>query len=195
MVIEKATEDHAISFRQIHTANGCGGRIRYRKVCELDGQELRAEDIGRAYETATGELVKITDADLDSLPLASVRAIEISAFVPAESIDPLQIGAATYFLACDGQVAVKPYVLLRKALERSAKVAVVKFVLRGERERLGLLRVIDDAIALHVMRWPDELRSPSGLAPTAKVQLSEARARRGRAAHRPAQHHQPRRPA
>ncbi|MEU6895892.1 Ku protein [Streptomyces sp. NPDC046557] len=148
-----ATESHAISLHQFHTADG--GRIRYRKVCEADGKELTQEEITRGYETATGTLIPVTDEDLDALPLPTAKAIEIVAFVPTESIDPIRIGAS-YYLAAEG-VAAKPYELLRQALERSSKVAVAKFAMR-DRERLGLLRVLDDVIVLHGMRWPDEIR-------------------------------------
>ncbi|WP_030965727.1 Ku protein [Streptomyces sp. NRRL S-378] len=150
-----ATESHDISFRQIHTADG--GRIRYRKVCELDGQQLRQDEIVRGYETATGTLIPVTDEDLDNLPLPTAKAIEIVSFVPAASIDPIQIGAS-YYLAATETVAAKPYELLRQALERSSKVAVAKYAMR-DRERLGLLRVKDDVIVLHALRWPDEIRS------------------------------------
>ncbi|MEU6299817.1 Ku protein [Streptomyces erythrochromogenes] len=162
-----ATESHSISFRQIHTADG--GRIRYRKVCELDGEELAQEEIGRGYETATGTLVPVTDADLDAMPLPTAKAIEIVAFVPAESIDPIQIGAS-YYLAAEG-VAAKPYELLRRALQRSSKVAVAKFAWHN-RERLGLLRVLDDVIVLHAMLWPDEIRSTDQV-PVPDVAVSE----------------------
>ncbi|MGW7103842.1 Ku protein [Streptomyces sp. NPDC054883] len=54
-------------------------------------------------------------------------------------------------------VAAKPYELVRQALERSSKVAVAKFAMR-DREPLGLLRALDDAIVLHGIRWPDEIR-------------------------------------
>ncbi|MFD5489457.1 Ku protein [Streptomyces virginiae] len=162
-----ATESRSISFRQIHTADG--GRIRYRKVCELDGEELTQEEIGRGYETATGTLVPVTDADLDAMPLPTAKAIEIVAFVPAESIDPIQIGAS-YYLAAEG-VAAKPYELLRRALQRSAKVAVAKFAWHN-RERLGLLRVLDDVIVLAAMLWPDEIRSPDQV-PVPDVTVSE----------------------
>ncbi|WP_030722439.1 Ku protein [Streptomyces sp. NRRL F-2580] len=150
-----ATESHDISFRQIHTADG--GRIRYRKVCEIDGQQLRQDEIVRGYETTTGTLIPVTDEDLDNLPLPTAKAIEIVSFVPAASIDPIQIGAS-YYLAATETVAAKPYELLRQALERSSKVAVAKFAMR-DRERLGLLRVKDDVIVLHALRWPDEIRS------------------------------------
>ncbi|MFD6915212.1 Ku protein [Streptomyces virginiae] len=150
-----ATESHDISFRQIHTTDG--GRVRYRKVCELDGQQLRQDEIVRGYETATGTLIPVSDEDLDNLPLPTAKAIEIVSFVPAASIDPIQIGAS-YYLAATEKVAAKPYELLRQALERSSKVAVAKFAMR-DRERLGLLRVKDDVIVLHALRWPDEIRS------------------------------------
>ncbi|MFF8264349.1 Ku protein [Streptomyces virginiae] len=150
-----ATESHDISFRQIHTADG--GRIRYRKVCELDGQVLRQDEIARGWETATGTLIPVTDEDLDNLPLPTAKAIDIVGFVPAASIDPIQIGAS-YYLAATETVAAKPYELLRQALERSSKVGVAKFAMR-DRERLGLLRVKDDVIMLHALRWPDEIRS------------------------------------
>lgn len=150
-----ATESHDISFRQIHTADA--GRIRYRKVCELDGQVLRQDEIVRGYETATGTLIPVTDEDLDNLPLPTAKAIEIVSFVPAASIDPIQIGAS-YYLAVTETVAAKPYELLRQALERSSKVAVAKFAMR-DRERLGLLRVKGDVIMLYALRWPDEIRS------------------------------------
>ncbi|RCH61668.1 Ku protein [Streptomyces sp. SDr-06] len=165
-----ATENHSISFRQIHTADG--GRVRYRKVCELDGEELTTDEIGKAYEDADGSMIPITDADLASLPLPTAKTIEIVAFVPADSIDPLQMDAA-YYLSANGVPAAKPYTLLREALKRSRKVAIAKFALRG-RERLGMLRVVDDVIAMHGLLWPDEIRAAEDAAPETDVSVREA---------------------
>ncbi|MFD8687281.1 Ku protein [Streptomyces sp. NPDC059651] len=165
-----ATENHSISFRQVHVTDG--GRIRYRKVCELDGEELTAADIGKAYEDADGSLIPITDEDLGSLPLPTAKTIEIVAFVPADSIDPLQMDAA-YYLSANGVPAAKPYTLLREALKRSRKVALAKYALRG-RERLGMLRVVDDVIAMHGLLWPDEIRAPEGVAPESDVSVRDA---------------------
>ncbi|MFG3526314.1 Ku protein [Streptomyces sp. NPDC047917] len=165
-----ATENHSISFRQIHLADG--GRIRYRKVCEIDEQEVSAGEIGKAYEEADGSMIPITDEDLGSLPLPTAKTIEIVAFVPASSIDPLQMDAA-YYLCANGVPAAKPYTLLREALKRSQKVALAKYALRG-RERLGMLRVVDDVIAMHGLLWPDEIRSPEGVAPEAEVTVRDA---------------------
>jgi DNA end-binding protein Ku len=163
-----ATEDHSIHFHQYHLADQ--GRIRYRKVCELEDREVSQEEIGKGYEPSKTQVVPITDEDLSNLPLPTAKAIEIDAFVPLESIDPIRI-AEGYYLQPASQVAAKPYELLVQALGRSAKVAVAKYAWSG-RERLGLLRVRDDFLVLHAMRWPDEIRDPSELLPP-PVQVSD----------------------
>jgi DNA end-binding protein Ku len=164
-----ATESHSVSFRQIHTEDG--GRIRYRKVCELEDREVTSSEIGKGYEDADGTIVPITDEDLAQLPIPTTRTIEIVAFVPADRIDPLQLGAA-YYLGANGVPAAKPYTLLREALKRSNRVAIAKYALRG-RERLGMLRVVDDVIAMHGLLWPDEIRAPEGVAPDANVTVRD----------------------
>ncbi|MET9882623.1 Ku protein [Streptomyces sp. NPDC006430] len=165
-----ATESHSISFRQIHLNDG--GRIRYRKVCEVDGEEVPGTEIGKGYEEADGSIIPITDEDLAQLPIATTKTIEIVSFVPADEIDPLQMDAA-YYLAANGATAAKPYTLLREALKRSRRVAIAKYALRG-RERLGMLRVVDDVIAMHGLLWPDEIRAPEGVAPEGKVSVRDA---------------------
>ncbi|MEV5984810.1 Ku protein [Streptomyces sp. NPDC052051] len=164
-----ATESHSISFRQIHLEDG--GRIRYHKYCELEDREVAYEEIGKGYEDADGSIIPITDEDLSHLPIPTARTIEIVAFVPAERIDPLHMESA-YYLAASGAPAAKPYTLLREALKRSNKVAIAKFALRG-RERLGMLRVMEDAIVLHGLLWPDEVRAPEGVAPDTKVTVND----------------------
>ncbi|MFE0251796.1 Ku protein [Streptomyces sp. NPDC059010] len=167
--VVNATESHSISFRQIHTEDG--GRIRYRKVCELDDREVTQSEIGKGYEDADGTIIPITDEDLAHLPLPTAKTIEIVAFVPADRIDPLHMDSA-YYLAVSGAPAAKPYTLLREALKRSQKVAIAKFALRG-RERLGMLRVVGDAIAMHGLLWPDEVRAPEGVAPDTEVTIND----------------------
>ncbi|MER5403137.1 Ku protein [Streptomyces sp. NPDC002769] len=164
-----ATESHSISFRQIHLEDG--GRIRYRKFCELEDREVTSGEIGKAYEDGDGSLIPVTDEDLAALPLPTARTIEIVAFVPADRIDPLQMDTA-YYLSANGVPATKPYILLREALKRSRKVAVAKFALRG-RERLGMLRVVDDVIAMHGLLWPDEIRGTDEVAPDASVTVRD----------------------
>lgn len=156
-----ATENHSIQFHQYHLEDM--GRVRVRKVCELEDREVSQSEIGKGYEYAKDQVVAVTDEDLANLPLPTAKAIEIAGFVPLESIDPIRIGDG-YYLAPDGQVAAKPYKLLVKALGRSSKVAVARYAWSG-RERLGLVRVRDDVLVLHAMRWPDEIRNPAELLP------------------------------
>lgn len=167
--VVSATEDHSIRFHQYHVTDQ--GRVRYRKVCELEDREVSQEEIGKGYELTATQVIPITDEDLSNLPLPTAKAIEIDAFVPLESVDPIRI-AEGYYLQPAGQVAAKPYKLLVKALSRSSKVAVAKYAWSG-RERLGLLRVRDDVLVLHAMRWPDEIRDPTELLPP-PTEVSEA---------------------
>ena len=159
--VQSATEDHSIRFHQYHLEDM--GRVRTRKVCEVEDREVAQSEIGKGYELTKTQVIPISDAELRELPLPTAKAIEIEAFVPLGSIDPIQIGEG-YYLAPDGAVAAKPYKLLVQALGRSSKVAVAKYAWSG-RERLGLLRVRDNVIVLHAMHWPDEIRDPAELLP------------------------------
>lgn len=159
-----ATEAHDVSFRQVHAVDG--GRIRYKRVCELDGQEVPYSDIAKGYELPGGEMVVLSDEDFSNLPLASSKEIDVLEFVPAEQIDPLLYNKAYY--AEPDKSAVKPYVLMRDTLTDSERVAVVKVTLRS-REALGVLRAHDDVLVVHTLLWPEEIRNAESLAPQTDV--------------------------
>ncbi|WP_456302427.1 non-homologous end joining protein Ku [Streptomyces chartreusis] len=163
-----ATEDHSIRFHQYHLEDM--GRVRVRKYCETEDREVTNAEIGKGYQLTKEQVIPISDEELREIPLPTAKAIEIEAFVPLESIDPIRIGEG-YYLQPSGQVAAKPYRLLVQALGRSSKVAIAKYAWSG-RERLGVLRVKDDVIVLHAMRWPDEIRDPAELLPE-PVDLTE----------------------
>ena len=150
-----ATYNHDIRFHQVHEVDG--GRIRYKRVCEVCGNEVDYADLAKGYETEDGELVTLDSDDLASLPLSSSREIEVVEFVPAEQVDPLLLDRS-YYLEPDPK-AVKPYALLREALRRADQMAVVKVALR-QRETLALLRVRGEVIVMQTMLWPDEVREP-----------------------------------
>ncbi|MFG2885749.1 Ku protein [Streptomyces sp. NPDC048297] len=166
--VVSAVEDHSIRLHQYHLEDM--GRVRVKKVCELEDREVSNAEIGKGYELTTTQVVPITDDELRNLPLPTAKAIEIEAFVPLDSVDPLKIGEG-YYLQPNGPIAAKPYKLLVQALGRSGKVAVAKYAWSG-RERLGLLRVREGVLVLHAMHWPDEIRSPEELYPPA-VDVSE----------------------
>ncbi len=161
-----ATGRHDVPVHQVHAEDG--GRIRYRKVCSVDGAEVEAREIAKGYETDGGGVVVLTDADLDALPVRSSHEIDVLEFVPAEQVDPLMFSTC-YYLEPE-KTAVKPYGLLRDALAASDRVAVVKVALR-QRERLALLRVKDQVICLQTLLWPDEVREPAFAVLETEVEL------------------------
>lgn len=150
-----ATEQKDVTFHQVHREDG--GRIRYKRVCTVDGEEIPYSDVAKGYELATGEMVVLTDEDFEGLPLSTSRRIDVLQFAPAEQIDPIYF-AKSYYLEPDAEGA-KSYVLLRDALESSGQLAVVKVALR-QRESLATLRVRDGVFVLETMLWPDEIRKP-----------------------------------
>jgi DNA end-binding protein Ku len=150
-----ATEEKDIRFHQVHRTDG--GRVRYRRVCSIDGEEVGYDDIAKGYDIGGGEMVVLTDEDFAELPLVTSRAIEVLEFVPAEQVDPILYSKA-YYLEPES-AATKPYVLLRDALSGSDRVAIVKVALR-QREQLATLRVREGVLVLNTMLWPDEVRTP-----------------------------------
>jgi DNA end-binding protein Ku len=149
-----ATEERDVSFHQVRRTDGA--RIRYKRVAETDGEEVAYADIAKGYQLPSGEIVVLTDEDFKDLPLPSARVVDVLQFVPAEQIDPIYY-AKSYYLEPE-KTAVKPYVLLREALEDSEMVALVKVAIRN-REQLATLRVREGVIVLETMIWPDEVRA------------------------------------
>ncbi|WP_414940421.1 Ku protein [Amycolatopsis sp. cmx-11-51] len=150
-----ATENKNVSLRQVHEADG--GRIQYKRFCTIDGEEVPYAEIAKGYELPDGEMVVLTDEDMSELPLASSRAIDVLEFVPLESIDPIHFDK-TYYLEPQKN-AVKPYVVLRDALQKASHVAIAKVAIR-QRETLAILRVHSDVLMMTTMLWPDEVRVP-----------------------------------
>jgi DNA end-binding protein Ku len=150
-----ATSSHDVAFHQVHREDG--GRIKYKRVCSVCGEEVSFDDIAKGYESPDGQLVILTDEDLADLPVAGSREIEVERFVPAEQIDPMLL-EKSYYLEPD-RTGVKPYALLREALREADRMALVHVAIRN-RSTLAVLRVRDDVIVLQTMLWPDEIRQP-----------------------------------
>ncbi len=172
-----ATTNHDVRFHQVHATDG--GRIKYRRVCTIDGEEVEYADIVKGYETDDGELITLTDEDLDSLPMAAGHEIDVIEFVPSDQIDPM-LFEKTYYLEPEAKAA-KPYALLREALVQTDRMAVVRFALR-QRESIAVLRVRGKVIVLQTMLWPDEIREPDFDILDADVAAAPAGADDGRVA-------------
>ena len=149
-----ATESHDVSFRQVHAKDG--GRIKYQRVCSIDGEEVPYSDIAKGYETEDGEMVILDDDDFAELPSASSREIAVEKFVPRDQIDPIWF-EKSYYLEPE-KSGTKPYALLRQALLDADRMAVVTVAIRN-RTSMAVLRVRDDVIVLQTMMWPDEVRA------------------------------------
>ena len=169
-----ATESHDVSFRQVHATDG--GRIKYQRICSIDGEEVAYADIAKGYETEDGEMVILDDDDLAELPSTSSREIAVEKFVPTDQIDPM-LFEKSYYLEPEKSGA-KPYALLRQALKDADRMAVVTVALR-QRTSIAVLRVRSgddgDVIVLQTMMWPDEIRQPDFSIEAGDVKDSEVK--------------------
>ena len=147
-----ATEDHDVPLHQVHDKDG--GRIRYSRRCEIDGEIVDFEHIAKAYVDGD-ETVILTPEDLASLPAERSKDIDVVEFVPSEQIDSIMF-EKSYFLAPDSK-STKAYVLLRETLQATDRTAIVQFALR-QKTRLAALRVHDDVLMLQTLLWDDEVR-------------------------------------
>lgn len=151
--VYSATEDHDIRFHQVHAKDG--GRIKYQRVCSVDGEVVPYSDIDKAYESDDGVRVILTDEDFAKLPAAEKHEIPVLEFVPNEQIDPI-LFEKSYFLEPDGP-SPKAYLLLARTLDESERTAIVHFTLRG-RTRLAAMRSRDGVLVIQTLLWPDEVR-------------------------------------
>lgn len=165
--VYSATEDHDVSLHQVHGADG--GRIRYKRVCEVCGETVAFADIDRAYQDEA-QTVVLTKEDLDALPAERSREIDVVEFVPTDQIDLLTLDKP-YYLEPDG-ASPKAYVLLRKTLEATDRTAIVRFTLR-QKTRLAALRVRGDVLVLQTLLWADEVREADFPALQEDVKISD----------------------
>jgi len=154
VAVYPATEEKSLKFNQLHDADM--GRIRYKRVCAVDGEEVEFEHIVKGYEVEKDRYVMITEDDLDAVPVESSRAIDIQQFVELEEIDPI-LFKKSYYLIPD-ETGAKAYALLRRALSEQGKVGIAKVSFR-DKEHLAALRFKDDVFVLETMYWPDEVRA------------------------------------
>jgi DNA end-binding protein Ku len=153
VAVYPATEEKSLRFHQMHDEDG--GRIRYKRVCEKDGEEVSFEHIVKGYEVEKDRYVVLTDEDFDAVPVASSRAIDIVQFVDVDEIDPM-LYKKSYYLVPE-ETGAKAYALLREAMKEDDRVGIAKVSFR-DREHIAALRFKDDAFVLETMFWPVDER-------------------------------------
>ena len=145
--------DDRIAFRQLHAADL--SPIRYRRVCEAEGDEVPWSEIVKGYEYTKGKFVVLSDEGFKAAGLESSKSIEILDFVPAAEIDPRYFETPYYLLPAKG--GEKPYALLREAVRRGDMVGIGKLTMRPNSHHLAGIRVDGDALMLEIMRFGGEL--------------------------------------
>jgi DNA end-binding protein Ku len=170
VAVYPVTEEKGLKFNQLHDEDG--GRIRYKRVCEKDGEEVTFEHIVKGYEVEKDRYVVLTDEDFDAIPVESSRAIDIERFVDLDDIDPVMFKKSYYLIP--EETGAKAYALLREAMSEDGRVGIAKVSFR-DKEHLAALRFKDDAFVLETMYWPDEIREADfgGVNVTGKVTEQE----------------------
>jgi len=155
-----ANESKGVSFRLLCPHDGAP--LRNKRWCPVEDREVGWNDAVRGYEVAKDEYVRIEDEELENLPLNTTHTIEILEFCDDSEIDAGVYVKGAYYLEPEA-VGVKPYQLLKSALEKTGRVAVGKVAMR-EREQLCRLALHERAILLNTLHWPDEIRDAGELA-------------------------------
>jgi len=161
-----ASTSQQIHFNQLHA--GCGQRIRYEKHCPVHGK-VEAGAIVSGYAYAPDQYVVIDQAELDPLRPPQERALWLERFVDPQHLDPALFSGRTLYLLPDGLAAQHAYAVLSYVLSQRQKWAVGRVVLGGHRV-LALVRPAGQLLALHVLHFPEMLRSAAALPPVPQPQ-------------------------
>jgi len=153
-----ATDSKSVHFREVHAKDG--GKIEHRRICPKDDQAVGSDEIVRGYQVSARKWVELTDEEVAAAAGTQARLIDVDHFVPASEIDPVYYDKAYYLGAQDkGRDA---YALLHAALEKADRAGVGRWVFHN-RERTVIVRPLGDVLALHTMRFADEVVDPSDL--------------------------------
>jgi DNA end-binding protein Ku len=155
-----ATETGGIGFNLLHAS--CLNRIQMKVYCPFHDEVIARSETVRGYEWSKGKYVVVTDEDVDSVPLKTMRAIEIELFVAAERENAgTQFVKQAYYLEPE-QIGAKAFYLLKSVLAEQGKTAICKIVLK-DREQLAALNPFSKTMLLTTLHWPDEVRATDEL--------------------------------
>ena len=151
-----ATESKSVHFREVHAKDG--SRIEHRRICPKEGKPVGKDEVVRGYQVSARKWVELEDDEIAAAAGSRARLIDVDHFVPASEIDPVYFEKAYYLGAQDkGRDA---YALLHAALAKADRAGVGRWVFHN-RERTVIVRALDDVLALHTMRFADEVVDPS----------------------------------
>jgi DNA end-binding protein Ku len=156
--VYSATESKTVHFHEVHAKDG--SKVEHRRICPKDGDEVDYDHIVKGFEVRKGEWVELTDDEIAAAAGSQTRLLDVDHFVPAEEVDPVFYDR-TYHLGA-GDKGDDAYALLLAALEKSGRAGIGRWVFHN-RERTVIVRPLDGILALHTMRFADELADPSKL--------------------------------
>jgi DNA end-binding protein Ku len=147
-----------LSFNLLHAKDGA--RVRQQYVCALDGEVVERSEMVKGYEYEKGQYVKFTPQEIKALEEAGSRTVNITAFVPLDTVDPVYFDR-TYLLA-PSKHGGKPYALLNEAMRQTKLCAVGRWAARG-REYVVVVRPLETGMGMHQLHFKDEIRTISEL--------------------------------
>ena len=163
-----ATESRSVHFREVHAKDG--SRIEHRRICPKEDKAVPSDETVRGYQVSARKWVELTDEEIAAAAGTQTRLIDVDHFVPAAEIDPVYYDKAYYLGAQDkGRDA---YALLHAALEKAGRAGVGRWVFHN-RERTVIVRPLGDVLALHTMRYADEVVEPVRLRAPARTPQAE----------------------
>jgi DNA end-binding protein Ku len=150
--VHSATEDKGVHFHEVHVKDGA--QIEHRRICSKEGKAVPYNQVAKGYEVKKGEYVLLDQEEIDAAAGRQSREIELEEFVAAGEIDPVHYNRGYYLGA--GKDGEDAYRLLHDAMARAGRVGLGRWVFHN-REYLAAVRPLDDVLALHTMRFADEL--------------------------------------
>ena len=148
-----ATESKTVHFHEVHVREGA--QIEYRRFCSKEDKEVEYKDVVKGYEVSEGTYVVLEKDEVKAAAGDRGKVVHLTEFVPAEEIDPVFYEKTYYVGSGDAKDA---YRLLHEALRRSGRAGIGRFTFH-DREYLVAVRVLDDVLALHTLRFQDEVVS------------------------------------
>jgi len=133
-----------------------GQRVRQQYISEKDGKVVERAEMVKGYEFEKDKFVLFEPSELKALEEGSSHVVDIVAFVPEKSIDPIYYDKA-YMLAPDKRGG-KPYALLAEAMRKSGRCALARWSWKTKRYVVQV-RPAEDGLMLQQLFFADEVRS------------------------------------
>lgn len=146
-----ATVSHTIRFREVHLKDG--SPLEHRRICTKEDSEVPYDEIVKGYEVADGEYVILEPDEIKAAAGDRGKLIEIEQFTDVDEIDPVRIGRS-YFAGTRDEP--ETWALLHRALTESEMAGIGRFTFHN-REYLVAVRALGPVIAVHVLKFADEI--------------------------------------